>query len=144
QPVGRFDGGGVFIEIGGEDDADYSLSASISKTVFVDAASTGTLSFDYRIFMPDEYEADEYGELIVAVDGSIVGVGANSYVDRLNHENGEWQGDQEVVSSASVNLGTLSFGTHVIEVGIYNNQKTFANEYMQLDIDNIKLETSLP
>ncbi|MEM9481402.1 MAG: Ig-like domain-containing protein [Verrucomicrobiota bacterium] len=144
QTVGQFDGGGIRIEIGGEDNDDYSLSAALSKTIFIDTESTGTLSFDYRIFMPEQYETGEDGELIVAVDGNIVGVGANNYVDKIVNCCGNGGGDQEIISSATVNLGTLTAGVHTIEIGIYNNLKTFFDEFMELDIDNIKLEASLP
>ncbi len=145
EPVGQFDGGGVELEVGGVDNADYfGLSAAISKMFFFDVDSTAELSFDYRMFMPEEYETGEDGELIVAVDGNIVMIGSNDFVDTIINCCGNGGGDQEIISSATIDLGTLSAGLHTIEIGIYNNKKTFNDEYLELDLDNIKLEVSLP
>ena len=46
-------------------------------------AASLELTFRYNLTMTDSYEADEAGEVLVSLDGVLLGVGANDYVARL-------------------------------------------------------------
>jgi hypothetical protein len=138
---GEASAGELSLEVGGVDDSTQTnMEASWSTTFNVTSAGTGTLNLDYRMIFEAEYEADEYSEVIVKIDGNIVTLNGNNYVD---HQVGDGNGGSEYDSgwqSVALDLGSLSTGNHTLELIGFNNQKTLSDEFTEVFFDNVVLD----
>jgi len=133
-------GGGLRVDLGGINDTDITdMSGGWQQTFNVPADATGTLTFKYRLVMDADYESDEYAEVLVDLDGSLVGDGGNDYLLRAH---GDGTGGSDYDSgwvTIELDLGTLSAGNHTLTFGGYNNKKTQTEEETQIYFDDISV-----
>ncbi len=144
-PAGGFDGGGLSVTLGGIDDLDIlGMSGGWDAGFVLDTDSAVTLSFRYALHQAQGYEADEFGEVLVAVDGVLYGAGGNDYVIRMAGD-GDGNGDSAVGTGwqlFEVDLGTLVAGAHTLSIGGHNNKKTFGDESIEVRIDDVAIVRS--
>ncbi len=121
---GGFGGSGALTVTVGGVDATPINNMSGGWTINFSLASAGnvTLSLKYNLQTVSNYEGDEYNQVLVALNGNLVGVSGNDYVAQLYGGGGDpletgWQ-------TFTVYLGNLSAGNHGITIGMYNNKKT--------------------
>jgi len=133
-----FQGGALRVDMGGIDNADVlDMSGGWRQSFTLDAPGAVTLSFRYNLTQAANYEADEFSEVIVTLDGQQVGSGGNDFVARITGDGNGGVAQTTGWQTFSVNLGPLSAGTHNITIGGFNNKKTFGNESSELLIDDV-------
>ena len=134
-------GGGLRVDLGGIDDVGINdMSGGWQTTFTLTSAEEIELSFYYNMIQDEDYESDEYSEVIVTVDALQPGIGSNDYVARLT---GNGSGGSEQTTGWQLfqtNLGTLNVGTHTLTIGGYNNKKNDIDEDTQVFVDDIKAE----
>ena len=147
DPTAGSDGGGAFrIDLGGVDNADIEgMSGGGSLGEFVTArAAQHTLSFRFKLTQAANYEADEFSQLLVSVDGTLVGLDGEDFVAQIvgNGNGGPAQttGWQQV----EIDLGVLDEGLHNVVIGGFNNKKTLADESTEILIDDVLLTAQQP
>lgn len=134
-------GGGLQLDMPGLNNADiFGRSGGFQTSFSLTEAGPVSLTFSYRLEVASQFENDEYGEVLVALDGNLVGLGANDYVARIAG------GGDSGWTTLTLDLGTLAAGSHTLTLGGYNNKKTAANEDVQVSFDDVKLEveTAVP
>ena len=138
-------GGGLSIDLGGVDDADiFGMSGGWQTTFTVGSGSTGnTLTFRYNMTQAANYESDEFSQVLVSVDGTLYGTGANDYVAQITGDGNGGSAQSTGWQTFTVDLSGLPAGNHTLVIGGYNNKKTFNDESTQIQIDNVQItETS--
>ncbi len=134
--------GGLQVNIGGIDDDDIvNMSGGFQKYFFLSSPKTVTLSLRYNMIISSEYEDYEYSEVLVAMDGNLVGNGSNDYVNRLVGNNNGGPNDETGWQTFTKSLGTLPSGSHMLQIGGFNNGKTLANESTTIFFDDVILST---
>ncbi|MFK8080004.1 MAG: metallophosphoesterase [Granulosicoccus sp.] len=128
---------------GGKDNRNINdMSGGWTSTFNVQQTSSVSLSLRYRIRQLRDYEPNEYTDALVSLDGVLLGLAGNDYLRRIR---GDGNGGSNIDSgwlTATLNLGTLSAGTHTLTVGGYNNRKTARKEYSSVWFDNITMSSS--
>lgn len=137
--------GQLRVVLGGVDEADIisGMSGGLSKGFTLSAPKPVTLSFDYQLTQAPDYEADEYSDALLALDGRLIGVNGGSFLFRI-YGDGEGNGGADRTSGVKhvdVDMGTLAAGNHTITLGGYNNKKTTASESTAVNVDNVRLVT---
>ena len=140
------DGGGAFrIDLGGVDDADIEGMSGGGRIDFVTArASQHTLTFRYKLTQAANYESDEFSQLLVSVDGTLVGLDGEDFVAQIV---GNGNGGPERTTGwqqVTLDLGVLEDGIHEVTIGGFNNKKTLANESTEILIDDVLLTAEQP
>ncbi|MCB0360312.1 MAG: hypothetical protein KDD44_11775, partial [Bdellovibrionales bacterium] len=114
-------GAGLLLQIGGVDGSQITngMSGAWVRTFTLSQPQTVRVSFAYRHFFTLNFEPDECGEVVVAVDGALQGQAPNQYVQRycgvpaqIDQDTG-WQ-------TFSFDLA-LSAGQHLLQIGSYLN-----------------------
>jgi hypothetical protein len=140
--TGGITGGALSVSLGGVDNNDITgMSGGWRRGFTLDEEADVTLLLYYNLTQSAEYESDEYSEVLVSVDGQLLGSGANDFVAQLT---GDGNGGGEVSTGWQVvqlSLGRLAAGGHELVIGGYNNQKTYNTESTFLLIDDILLRS---
>ncbi len=134
-----YTGGAIRANIDAVDNSDIiGMSGAWEIVVNPTRAGVGSLTFRYSLRHDSYYESNEYSEVLVSIDGTLVGVGSLDYIDRLYGGGGSTDfttGWQQV----TISLGNLTAGTHTLRIGIYNNEKTTVNENADVLFDDVLL-----
>ena len=127
-------GTAINVELGGQDHSDINdMSGGWSTSFKVPEDASGKLTFSYKLDADSSYENNEYSEVLVGIDGSLVGTNGNDYVDRISGGGDSgWQ-------TVTIDLGKLSAGEHKLTLGGYNNRKTQSSEETEIRFDNVEL-----
>lgn len=134
---GGFTGGALRVVVGGVNSQNIQGMSGGWRTSFTLAGPTPVvLVFRQRLTEQNTYEAGEYTEMLVSLDGALQGVAPNDYIARVVGGGPTTTGWQLV----QLNLGVLSAGTHVLTLGAYNNQKTYPDESAEVLIDDLMLQ----
>ncbi len=143
-------GGGVAVALGGIDGTTVTgMSGGWRRTFTTAAAASLVLSFRYNMTQSAEYEADELSRVMATLDGVERGLPPNTtppnvYVDQVV---GNGNGGSVITTGwrlASIPLGTVAAGSHVLTVGGFNSKKTLANESTTVAIDDLTVTTAPP
>lgn len=136
--AGGFSGGALKIDLGGIDGATIlGFSGGWTKSFDMSSSESVNISFRYKLTQSPNYEPDEHSEVLVSIDGGLIGSGGNDYVARIT---GNGEGGPDITTGwlqFSVNTGVLAAGTHTIIIGGYNNKKTWINESTEVLIDDV-------
>jgi len=137
---GGYAGGALGINLGGIDNSDRTgMSGGWQKTFNLAADSEILISFIYKMTLAANYESNEYGQVLVSVDGTLYGEGAGDYILQINGDGNGGSNDITGWHRFSMEVGTLSAGNHTIIIGVYNNLKTYNDESVDLLIDNVMI-----
>jgi FtsP/CotA-like multicopper oxidase with cupredoxin domain len=132
--------GALIIQLGGIDTVDVlGMSGGYSATFNVPVSVNVTVSLRYKITQTPNYEADEYSEALVAVDGTLHGRASTDYLDRVSGDGEGGAVETTGWKQFTVDLGTMSAGTHTLTVGGFNNKKTSSVESTEIFIDEIRI-----
>jgi photosystem II stability/assembly factor-like uncharacterized protein len=138
--TGGFTGGALQASLGGIDNTTIvNMSGGWSRSFDLPAAGRVQLSLRIRLTQTPEYESNEQSQVLVSLDGALVGTGLNDFVAQVA---GDGNGGAPVTSGwqlVTLDLGTRTAGTHKLTVGGFNNQKTQANESTEILIDDVQL-----
>lgn len=139
---GGFTGGALQVSLGDADDVDvFGLSGGWQKVFNLASSGNVTLSFRYNLTIAEFYEADEFSEVLVSVDGTLYGASTNDYVDSLTGDNNGVTPLTTGWQIFEIDLGTVASGNHTVIIGCYNNKKTFNNELTEVLIDDVLVTT---
>ena len=134
-------GGSLVVTVGGIDDDDINgMSGGFSRQFTLSSATQVTVTFDYNLTISSEYEANEFGEALFSLDGTLFGLGGNDYVDQIVGDGNGGAAQTTGWQTAVIDLGVVSAGTHTMVFGAYNNLKTFNNESTEVRIDNVSVD----
>ena len=134
--------GQLRVLLGGRDNlAINGMSGGWRRSFNLAAPKAVTLSLDYRLDQAANYEADEFSDALLALDGRLVGVNGGTFLVRITGDGNGGAARSSGLRHADINLGTLPAGNHTVTVGGYNNKKTFSDESTAVLIDNIKAVT---
>ncbi len=142
EPAGGFSGGGLRVTLGGVNNSTVlGMSGGWSRSFVLSGSGVINIILKYRLVFSQNYEPDECGQALVAIDGNLVGQGSNDYLQQYcgtgAQQNSGWRD-----VTLSVNL---TAGTHTITVGGWNNKKDNTNETANVYFDNIMLiQTDTP
>lgn len=139
--------GGLSVSLGGIDGADIlGMSGGWQLDFTLAQSAEVLLTFRYRMEQTHGYEPDEFSQVLVSIDGSLVGTMGNDYVVQLTGDGQGGVGQPRATQwqQQFLNLGTLTAGSHTLILGGYNNKKTLADEETTLWFDDIGLTTVEP
>jgi hypothetical protein len=109
------------------------MSGGWSRNFYMDTAGMVTVRFHYRMIMGQGYEEDEYGEVLLTIDGTKYGSDMNTSV---KHVDGDGEDDTGWLYEGEIKA-SLGSGNHTITVGAYNNNATWPDEYVEVFLDDI-------
>ena len=109
-------------------------SGAWRQTLSVALDTEVKISFRYRLIVSENYEDDEYGAVVFAVDGNFIGDGGDE-IDRLTGDGQSDTGWRTFSTEVS-----LSSGNHNIDFGVYNNKANSGNELTDVWFDDILIE----
>tara|TARA_R110002110_G_scaffold415612_2_gene651579 strand:+ start:43625 stop:47203 length:3579 start_codon:yes stop_codon:yes gene_type:complete len=134
--------GEISVALGGVNGDDIlGMSGGFNKSFTVDSSSTSTqITFQYRLQMSSEFESDEYGEVLISIDGQLYGLSGNDYIVRQAGDgNGGSNYDSGFVE-VTVDLGTLAAGNHTLTLGGFLNKKTFSDEDIEVSFTEVEIK----
>ena len=123
----------ILTDLSGGWGASFNVPAGGSTPVRVDV--------NYRLVSNSEFEFDEFQDLLVSLDGVLVGSGANDFVFRhVGDENGGPNMDSGWRTFSFVRQ--LAPGPHTLVLGGYMNKSTQPEEIVECFFDNVTVQTS--
>ncbi|GAB4361081.1 MAG: hypothetical protein Kow00114_15320 [Kiloniellaceae bacterium] len=132
---GGWDDGALSVNLGGvNNNFARDISGGWETSFGLDEAAEITLSFLYELNTGNDYESNEFTQVLVSIDG-----GAPILVDQLT---GDGNGGPDLTAGPqtfTALIGTLAAGSHTLAIGGYNNQKTWNLEESHLVIDDVRL-----
>ena len=130
---GGYSGGSLQIVLGGVPGiVSDGISSGWSRNFTMNTSGTARVVLSYRM-ITDKYDANECGQVLVAVDGDLIGFGQEDYVDELcGRDDTGWQ---QVTFEVA-----LTDGPHAITVGGWNSKKTGENEVTEVFFDDIEIK----
>jgi hypothetical protein len=135
-------GGGLAIALGGRDNTVVNgMSGAFARTFSVASATTATARVRIMLTQAANYEADEFSDALLSIDGRLVGTGGNDFLRRVT---GDGNGGAVVSTgwvSLTVPLGQLAAGNHTLRIGGFNSKKTLADESTEIRIDDVQVTT---
>ena len=132
---GEWNGEALTVTLGGIDNVvTADMSGGWETSFTLDAEMEVTLSFLYRLTMEEQYEDNEFGQVLVSIDGGTP-IMVAELVGNGNGGPDETTGEQTFEAV----LGTLGAGSHTLAIGIYNNQKTWRDESTYLTLDDVRV-----
>ena len=140
---GGYSGAGLSTVVGGVNNNNITDMSGGWQIDFNLGASTYlTLSFWYNLTMASQYEADEYSQVLISIDGILHGNSPNDYVYQLTGTSGGGPPQSSGWQQFTVDIGPLSSGSHTLAIGAYNNKKNQTAEETQMVVDNVLLVTN--
>jgi hypothetical protein len=139
---GGFTGGALRVTVGGINSSTIlNMSGGWRRSFTLAVPTPVTLAFQYRLSQTDEYESDEFSQMLVSLDGVLRGVAPNDYIAQIVGEGSTTTTGWQLVQ---LNLGTLAAGTHQLSLGGFNNKKTAGNETAEILVDDLVLTAAFP
>ena len=137
QSVGIDGTNAAYIQVGGGwFFGPVTSSGSWRNNFRLEESSELEISFRYRLVVSENYEENEYGAVIFAIDGNYIGDNGNE-VDRLTGEGQSDTGWQTFTTQIS-----LDAGNHTLDLGVYNNRANAGNELTDVWFDDIVINYS--
>ncbi len=134
--------GQLRVVLGGADNAFVTgMSGGWRKSFTLNAPKQVTLSFDYQLTQAANYEADEYSDALLALDGRLIGVNGGSFLFRIAGDGNGGAARSSGIKHVDVDLGTVAAGNHTITLGGFNSKKTYVDESTTVFFDNVKAVT---
>jgi hypothetical protein len=126
---------------GGATSGGWSQDFSVGRDVM------GQVTLSFRLLMDQGYESNEFGEVILEIDGIRHGNDVNSsLVHQIGNGNGGGVDDTGWLTESFI--VPLSAGIHTLVIGAYNNNATYSDESVEVFIDDLTIvtlpDTALP
>ena len=142
--AGGYSGGGLRVSLGGVDKTNqFGMSGGWSRSFFLNADATVHVHLRYRLVVPGDYDPDECGQALVAINGLLLGSGSQDYLAQLCGP-GDSGPDQDTGWQRATLAVPLARGTHTLTVGGWNNKKTGLSEVTHVFFDEISLSPVNP
>jgi hypothetical protein len=141
ESSGGYTGGGLRVYLGPGDIVNPASGGWVSS-FDLEQDATITVSLHFRMLMGEGYETNEYGEVVMEIDDARYGNDTN---DSLVHMFGDGNGggiDDTGWLYDQLDIPLLA-GSHVIEIGAYNNDATYGDEFVEVFLDDVWITTVL-
>ena len=136
-------GGGLQVSFGSAKAMTISgMSAGWEDSFNLVTATDVTLTFQYKLTQTPNYATNEFSQVLVSIDGTLVGTGGHTYVDQIT---GDGSGGSSLTTgwqTVTLDLGVLSAGTHTLILGGYNNLKHAVGDTTTVNLDNVTVATN--
>lgn len=129
--AGGYSGGALRVIVGGVDynSITNGMSGGWTDEFALNAGGIVAISLRYRL-ITSRFDTDECGQVLAAVDGKLVQVNGNDYLEQIcGRSDSGWK-----QASFEINLAA---GTHTLTLGAFNNKKTGALEQAEVLIDDV-------
>ncbi len=134
---GAYQSGSLVVTLGGQDNNTVvGMSGGFSRSFTLSQAGSVSLELGYSIAQSCAYETDERSELLLAIDGNLVGR-FGDVVDSVTGDGNECPGQSS--TGLFFHTAQLPAGTHTLSIGGYNNKKTSSDEVTTAVIDRVLL-----
>ena len=141
---GGFTGGMLGVSIGGVDDLPVDgMSGGWERGVEVQVSEPLDLTFRYRVTQRPDYHATEHSQVLASWDGALIGALGNDTVAQIAGNGAGGINRSSGWRQFRAPLGTVSAGTHVLRIGGFNNRKTAAAEWSELEFDDVRIASSV-
>ncbi len=141
-----FSAGYLMMSVGGVNTVDVTgMSGGFRRTFTVPPASGSMgLSIRYMMSQAPGLEPSEYTQVLVSLDGVLLGTGANNYVAQIvgNGDGGSFMSTG--LQWFNKNLGTLAPGNHTLIIGGFMNHKNAADELAVNRFEDVILTVTGP
>ncbi|MGB1250575.1 MAG: PKD domain-containing protein [Candidatus Promineifilaceae bacterium] len=144
--VGAYDGAAdeLIVTLGGVNGGQIlNMSGGWQRTFTLATATTVNFNVDYKLTHADQFEPDEFSQVLVSVNGTLLGADGNDYVAQItgnaspgSDDTTEWQPFQTSLA--------LPAGTHTFSVGGYLNKKTTADEFATIQLTSLSVVAEPP
>ena len=138
SPTDGHTGGGLTVDVGGVNLFWITdMSGGWERLFTLTEPGNIRLSLRYELEQAPDYEADEYSQMLVSVDGVLYGDAPFDYVDMVA---GDGSGGSPISTDWQIFetvIGPLTGGPHTLIVGGFNNKKTSTSESTTVRIDDI-------
>ena len=111
------------VKLGGKDDKDIvdGMSAAYALEFQLPTAAPVTIDFMYQFHFDETYESNEYGQVLVEVNGELHGLNGKSYIKQIK---GKDPGvEDETWYNVSLDVGYQAAGKVEVLFVAYSNQK---------------------
>jgi subtilisin family serine protease len=136
--TGGATGGGLVISLGGiNNTVANGMSGGFARTFNLTTPTTVTARVRIMVTQAANYEADEFSDALLSIDGRLVGTGGNDFLARVVGDGNGGAVRSSGWISVNVSLGQLAAGTHTLRIGGFNNKKTLADESTAIRIDDV-------
>jgi len=138
EASGGYSGGGLKVFLGPGYRRNPAMSGAWSRTFDVGPGGQIDVSLRYRMVMAANYESNEFGQVLLEIDGVRYGSSANN---SLVHAVGNGNGGAAYDTGWLYATHRVSFtpGDHTITIGAYNNGASAGDEVINVYIDNVSL-----
>ena len=140
EPAGGYSGGGLKVVLG-PGPTGGATSGGWSRAFTATEEKIYKLSLRYRLVLGSGYEATEFAEAILDIDGTRYGTDLNgSLVHAIGDGNGgsNWDSGWRTVTFSVA----LAAGPHTLKIGAYNNGATEILEWTNAYFDDISIVQS--
>jgi len=136
---GGVTGRALSVLLGGRNQTDViGMSGGWIRTFNLAVNGNAKITFMYNLSQSPNYENDEFSDMLLSVDGVLIGTGANDYISRITG-NGNGGGDITTGWQTFDVTLPMTAGNHTITIGGYNNKKTDSNEETTILIDDVSI-----
>jgi PKD repeat protein len=137
ERTGGYAGGGLRVELGGLDnDVINDMSGGWQTSFILEQPQTVIVALSYNLTQTSDYEADEYSDVLLSVNGVLYGK-AGDYLARITGDGNGGSVQTTGWQTVELDLGVLSAGEHTLAIGGYNNKKTYNNEATEVVFDDL-------
>ena len=142
DPSGFGSGNVLNVALGGGTGSATNMNGAWTQTFTLTHATTVTISFDYMLTMTNATDPGEDAQLLLSVDGALIGTGLNDFVAELQASNAGGPDASGTASTGSqsfevsINLGA---GSHTLALGGFLSAKGASNESANDYFDNVEV-----
>ena len=137
---GGYSGGGLELRLGGLDNASIrAMSGAWRASFTLTDPGEVSLQLRYKLNQAANYESDEFSELLIGLDGRLKGQNGNDYIVQLRGNGNGGSVQSTGWQTVELNLGILAAGNHSLDLGAYNNKKTYNDETTQAWFDDVRV-----
>ena len=134
EAAGGQTGGGVRVQVGG--DSTNMSGGWVASFDVVGLSTSVEVEVSFRLLFSGGYEPDEFGEALLSVDGTLLGVDPNDYLfQQVGDGSTSWDSGW-ITETLSTSLAP---GPHQIAVGAFNNKSSGAGEITQVFFDDVRV-----
>ena len=138
EPNGGIEGGGLRVFLG-PGSTGGATSGGWSQNFSVDQDGIAQVTLSFRLIMDEGYETNEFGEVILEIDGVRHGNDVNnSLVHVIGNGNGGGIDDTGWLTE-SFTVPLSAGDDHELVIGAYNNNATASDESVEVFIDDITI-----
>lgn len=135
-------GDAIGIRLGGRDGSDVdAASGAWSRGFRLDEPEQVTLTFWYKIKTSAHYDRGDVSDVRVALDGELFGLNGRDYVARIRGDGDGGATKSAGWKQATLDLGLLDAGQHVLDLGGFSRGKDAKNEVTKIFFDNVTVKS---